>query len=198
MISGYGSKTTELDATDAGAEELGLAWAWLRHAADLATSGQLRPHTRSGQVRVPGARSILRTGGAAEVRAVSWSGVRGQRSVTVYTSPQREAVLRLCGWKGDKQLSAHKPSDFLATAARKAAVAIFNLDLRRALRELQAGAASARNEGRADLANVLTMVSMAVSGFSSDTGGPGGDSGSELWREMVSCSLSSLPDPALR
>ena len=198
MISGYGSKTTELDATDAGAEELGLAWAWLQHAADLATSGQLRPHTRSGQVRVPGARSILRMGGAAEVRAVIWSGVRGQRSVTVYTSPQREAVLRLCGWKGDKQLSAHKPSDFLATAARKAAVAIFNLDLRRALRELQAGAASARNEGRADLANVLTMVSMAVSGFSSDTGGPGGDSGSELWREMVSCSLSSLPDPALR
>ena len=182
-----------------GSEELSLAWAWLQHASDLAASGQLRPHTRAGQVRVPGARSILRSAsGVSEVKAMAWAGVRGQRSVSVYTSPQREAVLRLCGWRGDKQLSAHAHSDYLASAARKAAVAIFNLDLRRALRELQAGAASARNDGRADLANVLTMVSVAVSGFSSDTGGPGGDQGSELWREMVSCSLSSLPNPALR
>ena len=189
-----------MSPSDSGSEELSLAWAWLQHASDLAASGQLRPHTRSG-VRVPGARSILRSaasGGSSEARAMAWAGVRGQRSVTVYTSPQREAVLRLCGWRGERQLSAHAHSDYLASAARKAAVAIFNLDLRRALRELQAGAASARNEGRADLANVLTMVSVAVSGFSSDTGGPGGDQGSELWREMVSCSISSLPNPALR
>ena len=185
-------------SSEAGSEELSLAWAWLQHASDLAASGQLRPHTRSG-VRVPGARSILRSAsGASEVKAMAWAGVRGQRSVFVYTSPQREAVLSLCGWRSDRQLSAHAHSDYLGSAARKAAVAIFNLDLPRALRELQAGAASARHEGRADLANVLTMVSVAVSGFSSDTGGPGGDPGSELWREMVSCSISSLPNPALR
>ena len=187
-----------MSSSDAGGEELSLAWAWLQHASDLAASGQLRPHTRSGQVRVPGARSILRSAQGSEVRAMAWAGVRGQRSVSVYTSPQREAVLKLCGWRGERTLNAHAHSDYLASAARKAAVAIFNLDLRRALRELQAGATSARNEGRADLANVLTMVSVAVSGFSSDTGGPGGDPGSELWREMVSCSLSSLPNPALR
>ena len=49
------------------------------------------------------------------------------------------------------------------------------LDLRRALRELQQGAARARGDGNAELASLLTMVSMAVSGFSSE----------EQWREMV-------------
>lgn len=181
-----------------GSEELGVAWAWLHHATDLVSSGQLRSFVRSGQVRVPGARSILRSVGvgSSEVRSAVWSGVRGQRSVSVYTSPQREAVLRLCGWKGDR-LAAHAQTDYLAVTARKAAVAIFNLDLRRALRELQHGAVEARNDGCTELANVLTMVSVAVSGFSSDLAGAGsGDS--ELWREMVSCSLSSLPHPALR
>ena len=49
------------------------------------------------------------------------------------------------------------------------------LDLRRALRELQQGAARARGDGNAELASLLTMVSMAVSGFSSE----------DQWREMV-------------
>ena len=114
--------------------------------------------------------------------------------MTVYSSPQRDAVLRLCGWKGEAVISPHAPSDHLAATARRAAVAIFQvkifvsrlslennelpylqLDLRRALRELQQGAARARGDGNAELASLLTMVSMAVSGFSSE----------DQWREMV-------------
>ena len=49
-------------------------------------------------------------------------------------------------------------------------MAVFNLDIKRALRELQMGANEARNDGCGDLANVLTMVSVAISGYSADTG----------------------------
>ena len=62
------------------------------------------------------------------------------------------------------------------------------------MKELQFGAVQARNAGDSELANVLTMVSVAVSGYTGDNG----DTDNSLWREMVSCSLSSLPHPALR
>ena len=62
-------------------------------------------------------------------RSVSWSGVRGSKTVTVYSSPQRDAVLRLCGWKGEAVISPHAPSDHLAATARRAAVAIFQVKL---------------------------------------------------------------------
>ena len=104
------------------------------------------------------------------------------------------AISRLCGWRGDRNLTAHAQNDYLAISARKAAVAIFNLDLKRALRELHQGATEARNDGSTELANVLSMVSVAISGYSADAGA--GDS--ELWREMVACSISGLPHPALR
>ena len=86
-----------------------------------------------------GARTILRTRDSSEVRSSSWSGVTkgGQRTVLTYSSPQREAVLRLCGWSGDKVVSLSPAGDHLASCAHKAAVAIFRLDIRRAVKELQ-------------------------------------------------------------
>ena len=63
------------------------------------------------------------------LRSVSWSGVRGSKTVTVYSSPQRDAVLRLCGWKGEAVISPHAPSDHLAATARRAAVAIFQVKI---------------------------------------------------------------------
>ena len=80
------------------------------------------------------------------------------------------AISRLCGWRGDRNLTAHAQNDYLAISARKAAVAIFNLDLKRALRELHQGATEARNDGSTELANVLSMVSVAISGYSADAG----------------------------
>ena len=96
---GYGSHVNMAEVGQLGAEseELRLAWAWLQHATDLVTSGQLRSHLRSysthpqsiwiqssiimyfitirsGQVRVPGVRAILRSGGSSssEARLVSF------------------------------------------------------------------------------------------------------------------------------
>ena len=77
-ITGYGGNSNMTEAgLLGGCQELGLAWSWCQHAADLVTSGQLRSYVRSGQVRVPGVRSILRSaggGGSTEVKSSSWSG----------------------------------------------------------------------------------------------------------------------------
>ena len=69
-------------------------------------------------------------------------------------------------------------------------MAVFKLDLRRAMQALQDGAAAAKNAGRGEMADILSVVRVALSGYSSE--------GSGLWRETVAASLSSLPDPALR
>ena len=182
--AGYGGDQSYQITDD---EELRLAWSWCSHVTDLVTSGHMRQSVRSG-VRCPGVRSVLRSGHSTQQRSVSWSG----KQVVTYTSPAREAVLRLCGWRGDHQsLSLTAPADHLSSSARQAAVAIFNLDLRRALQELQTGATLARSAGDSELSNVLSMVSVAVSGYP-------GDTDTDLWRDTVSASLSSLPHPALR
>jgi hypothetical protein len=56
-------------------------------------------------IQIPGVRPVLR-------RQVSWSWVRSFRTVSVpvpvpfYCSEERENALKLCGWKGGKQLLA--------------------------------------------------------------------------------------------
>ena len=49
FATGYGSHVNMAEVGQLGAEseELRLAWAWLQHATDLVTSGQLRSHLRS-------------------------------------------------------------------------------------------------------------------------------------------------------
>ena len=58
------------------------------------------------------------------------------------------------------------------------------------MQALQEGAEAAKKAGRVEMADILSVVRVALSGYSSE--------GSGLWRETVSSSLSSLPDPALR
>ena len=60
----------------------------------------------------------------------------------------------------------------------------------KAMKELQEGSEVARKVGDSELANILCMVGVAVSGYSSE--------GAGLWRETVAGALHSLPDPALR
>ena len=52
---GYGSHVNMAEVGQLGAEseELRLAWAWLQHATDLVTSGQLRSHLRSYTTHAP-------------------------------------------------------------------------------------------------------------------------------------------------
>jgi len=186
---GYAGSGSLADAgSKAHCPELAMTWSWLQHASDLIDSGQVRSVGRGA--RVPGVRSVLKSRGRSEVKQIPWTGMKSGKSVSVYCSEERDTVLKLCGWKGSKSLNLPE-TEHLAVSARKAAVSIFNLDLRKALKELQAGAALARNEGNTDLSNILNMVCVAVSGYTSE-----GDS--DLWKEMVSSSQSSLPHPALR
>ena len=185
---GYGSAASMRDVgTGSEEEELRLSWVWCHHSADLLQSGKLRSHVRSGQSKSPGVRSVIRAGQShtSQLRSSQWTGVNTVRAVRTFWSEQRDAVLALCSGLGDTVYT-----DTLSRTADRAAAAIFSLDLRRALTELQTGASTARNSGETELASALTMVSVALSGFS--------DGDSDLWREMVSCSLSSLPHPALR
>ena len=79
---------------------------------------------------------------------------------------------------------------FNGTFSRQAAVAVFKLDLRTAMQALQDGAQAAKKAGRGEMADILSVVRVALSGYSNE--------GAGLWRETVATSLSSLPDPALR
>jgi len=187
---GYAGYGTLADVgSKAKCDELAMTWSWLHHASELVEQGQVR---LAKGLKIPGVRTVLKSAnGKSEVRQVSWSGMRSGRTVSVYYSEERDVILKLCGWKGGKQLLSLPDKEHLAVAARRAAVAIFNLDLRKALKELQSGSALARNDGCTDLANILNMVCVAVSGYTSE-----GES--DLWREMVSSSQSSLPHPALR
>merc|ERR1712013_755465 len=117
----------------------------------------------------------------------SWAGIESRRTVRVFRSEDRGTVLKLCGWDEEQPLQLSE-EDAVARAARQAALAVFKLDLRRAMQALQDGAAAAENAGRGEMADILSVVRVALSGYSSE--------GSVLWRETVAASLSSLPDPA--
>ena len=127
----------------------------------------------------------------------------------MFRGEERETVLKLCGWDGERPIqlpqtdpvaSAARQSPFIISVicwqhfngafSRQAAVAVFKLDLRTAMQALQDGAQAAKEAGRGEMADILSVVRVALSGYSNE--------GAGLWRETVATSLSSLPDPALR
>jgi len=76
----------------------------------------------------------------------------------------REKALQLCGWKFDKEASLTSFLDRLESEgsyARAAAIAVFNLKLRKAIDILKRGAAS---QNRQQLPTNLNIVAMALSG----------------------------------
>ena len=79
-------------------------------------------------------------------------------------SEDREKALQLCGWKFDKETSLNSFLDRLESEgsyARAAAIAVFNLKLRKAIEILNRGAAS---QNRQQLPTNLNIVAMALSG----------------------------------
>ena len=191
-----------------GGGELGLAWGWLRHA-----EGYGEVLVKGGQtgLRCPGARALLLPGSLqSEAARQSWTGLDSRRTLRVFRGEERETVLKLCGWDGEQpiQLPQTDPvagaarqspfkiisrtcwQHFNGTFSRQAAVAVFKLDLRTAMQALQDGAQAAKKAGRGEMADILSVVRVALSGYSNE--------GAGLWRETVATSLSSLPDPALR
>jgi len=183
--AGYTAATATLTG------ELGLTWAWIKHGQALVEGGGLAKGTHAGAHKVPGVRSLLVPGNIrSDAIRVGWRGLDTKKTVRVFRGEEREAVLRLCGWSEHGVHIPASDTDPVSRAARKAAVAVFKLDLRTAMEELQEGAKVARLGGHLELANIMCMVGVAVSGYSSE--------GAGLWREMVGVSMGSLPYPTLR
>ena len=79
-------------------------------------------------------------------------------------SEDREKALQLCGWRFDKESTLNSFLDHLeaeGSYARAAAIAVFNLKLRKAIEILNRGAAT---QNKQSIPTNLNIVAMALSG----------------------------------
>ncbi|XP_003222042.1 GATOR2 complex protein MIOS [Anolis carolinensis] len=141
-----------------------------------------------GTLVYAGIKSIVKTSmGTTENLRHSRSGSDRQSDIIQYLSEERSLALQLCGWIKKGTVLDVEP--FLHSLEqegeweRAAAIALFNLDIRRAIQILNKGASS----GKGDLN--LNVVAMALSGYT--------DEKNSLWREMCSTLRLQLNNPYL-
>ncbi|MCI4391218.1 hypothetical protein PGIGA_G00131570 [Pangasianodon gigas] len=134
-----------------------------------------------------GIKNIVKScSGTTELRRC-WKGSERPTDVAQYHSEERSLALQLCGWISRGPDVDVEP--FLRSLEqegeweRAASVALFNLDIRRAIQILHKGASAEK----ADLN--LNVVAMALSGYT--------DEKSSLWREMCSTLRLQLKKPYL-
>ncbi|KAM9025001.1 GATOR2 complex protein MIOS isoform 2-T3 [Guaruba guarouba] len=141
-----------------------------------------------GPLVYAGIKSIVKSSlGTTENLRHSRSGPDRQADIIQYLSEERSLALQLCGWiKKGTDLDVEPFINSLEQEGdweRAAAVALFNLDIRRAIQILNKGASS----GKGDLN--LNVVAMALSGYT--------DEKNSLWREMCSTLRLQLNNPYL-
>ncbi|XP_063159760.1 GATOR2 complex protein MIOS [Candoia aspera] len=141
-----------------------------------------------GSLVYAGIKSIVKTSmGTTENLRHSRSGSDRHADIIQYLSEERSLALQLCGWV--KKGADLDVEPFLCSLEqegdweRAAAVALFNLDIRRAIQIMNKGASS----GKGDLN--LNVVAMALSGYT--------DEKNSLWREMCSTLRLQLNNPYL-
>ncbi|XP_017309191.1 GATOR complex protein MIOS [Ictalurus punctatus] len=134
-----------------------------------------------------GIKNIVKScSGTTELRRC-WKGSERPTDVAQYHSEERSLALQLCGWISRGPDVDVEP--FLRSLEqegeweRAASVALFNLDIRRAIQILHNGASAEK----ADLN--LNVVAMALSGYT--------DEKASLWREMCSTLRLQLKKPYL-
>lgn len=140
-----------------------------------------------GSLVYAGIKSIVKSSlGVVESSRHNWSGLDKQTDIQ-NLNEERILALQLCGWI--KKGTDVDVGPFLNSLVqegeweRAAAVALFNLDIRRAIQILNEGASS----GKGDLN--LNVVAMALSGYT--------DEKNSLWREMCSTLRLQLNNPYL-
>ncbi|KAL4646854.1 WD repeat-containing protein mio [Arapaima gigas] len=136
-----------------------------------------------------GIKNIVKSSSGTTESRRSWSSSDRQGDVVRYHSEERSLALRLCGWIGR---GPEVDVEFFLRSLeqegeweRAAAIALFNLDIRRAIQILNKGASSEKG-GDPN----LNVVAMALSGHT--------DEKSSLWREMCSSLRLQLRSPYLR
>uniref|UniRef100_A0A667GE94 GATOR2 complex protein MIOS n=1 Tax=Lynx canadensis TaxID=61383 RepID=A0A667GE94_LYNCA len=140
-----------------------------------------------GSLVYAGIKSIVKSSlGMVESSRHNWSGLDKQTD-TQNLNEERILALQLCGWI--KKGTDVDVGPFLNSLVqegeweRAAAVALFNLDIRRAIQILNEGASSEKGDLN------LNVVAMALSGYT--------DEKNSLWREMCSTLRLQLNNPYL-
>ncbi|XP_035110822.1 GATOR2 complex protein MIOS isoform X2 [Callithrix jacchus] len=140
-----------------------------------------------GSLVYAGIKSIVKSSlGMVESSRHNWSGLDKQ-SDTQNLNEERILALQLCGWiKKGTDIDVGPFLNSLVQEGeweRAAAVALFNLDIRRAIQILNEGASSEKGDLN------LNVVAMALSGYT--------DEKNSLWREMCSTLRLQLNNPYL-
>ncbi|XP_071071266.1 GATOR2 complex protein MIOS isoform X2 [Dasypus novemcinctus] len=140
-----------------------------------------------GSLVYAGIKSIVKSSlGMVESSRHSWSGLDKQTD-NQNLSEERILALQLCGWiKKGTDVDVGPFVNSLVQEGeweRAAAVALFNLDIRRAIQILNEGASSEKGDLN------LNVVAMALSGYT--------DEKNSLWREMCSTLRLQLNNPYL-
>uniref|UniRef100_A0A2K5JS54 GATOR2 complex protein MIOS n=1 Tax=Colobus angolensis palliatus TaxID=336983 RepID=A0A2K5JS54_COLAP len=140
-----------------------------------------------GSLVYAGIKSIVKSSlGMVESSRHNWSGLDKQSDIQ-NLNEERILALQLCGWI--KKGTDVDVGPFLNSLVqegeweRAAAVALFNLDIRRAIQILNEGASSKKGDLN------LNVVAMALSGYT--------DEKNSLWREMCSTLRLQLNNPYL-
>ncbi|XP_036036817.1 GATOR complex protein MIOS isoform X2 [Onychomys torridus] len=140
-----------------------------------------------GSLVYAGIKSIVKSSlGMVESSRHNWSGLDKQTDIQ-NLNEERILALQLCGWI--KKGTDVDVGPFLNSLVqegeweRAAAVALFNLDIRRAIQILNEGASSEKGDLN------LNVVAMALSGYT--------DEKNSLWREMCSTLRLQLNNPYL-
>nr|XP_033786917.1 GATOR complex protein MIOS isoform X1 [Geotrypetes seraphini] len=191
-LSRYGLDTEQVWRNHllAGDEDpqLKSLWYTLHFMKQYTEDVEQKPTGNKSPLVYAGIKAIVKSSlGTTESSRHSWSGSDRQADVIRYLSEERCLALQLCGWI--KRGSDVDVGPFLSSLEqegeweRAAAVALFNLDIRRAIQILNNGASS----GKGDLN--LNVVAMALSGYT--------DEKNSLWREMCSTLRLQLNNPYL-
>uniref|UniRef100_A0A8C4SMB3 Missing oocyte, meiosis regulator, homolog (Drosophila) n=1 Tax=Erpetoichthys calabaricus TaxID=27687 RepID=A0A8C4SMB3_ERPCA len=134
-----------------------------------------------------GIKNIVKSGSGSTENARCWNGSELKADVIRYHNEERCLALQLCGWiKKGPEIHVEPFLQCLEQEGeweRAAAIALFNLDIRRSIEILHKGATSEKGDLN------LSVVAMALSGYT--------DEKNSLWREMCSTLRLQLKNPYL-
>ncbi|XP_034030196.1 GATOR complex protein MIOS [Thalassophryne amazonica] len=167
--------------------QLKSLWYDLSYMKQCADDLELKLQGNKQSVVYSGIKNIIKTSSGTTETRRCWSGSERLADVIRYHSEERCLALRLCGWiSRGSDIDVEPFLQFLEQECeweRAAAVALFNLDIRRAIQILNKGASAEKGDVN------LNVVAMALSGYT--------DEKNSLWREMCSSPRLQLKNPYL-
>lgn len=188
-LSKYGLKPELVQNGELAEDEnLKNLWCWLYSSRSLVEKGIIKSLFNYH----PGVISVINLDTLkSRPDPVTWPDLNNSSYIRTYRSEERDAALQLCGWKFEKDSTALKKFvenlQSRGLYSRAAAIAVFNLKLRLAIKVLNM---EEENQNKRNKTSNLSVVAMALSGFS--------DERTSIWREHCVASRARLTDPYMR